>query len=270
MKIYRLAKLYTAKYKFAHNLHNLEQSIRKKISILWNYPHKLFPILQACAQAGVSKPKGDYEKSVVAGYKFCKNLLEYIDYLKEHQDSLSLNDIKTGLESIVDLINKENISSSTLVPVQFPNVSNLIFELIPISKKHDVKLKNEQYSKAKTGITRILGLSIDLIKELKELPVELDSELEDVSTESPSANYISPQRAPLSEYDIIDFIRQHGEEYNIPSRDTWDLIFMDNPTLKQEMTTVINALNRGHVPINQDLVKMQINDILLQHKQHKS
>lgn len=285
MKVIKLAKYLGLKYKFAGEAQQIEHSLRKKIDILWNYPNKNFNILRVCADAGVSKPTNPNEKKAVVGFKFCQELLSMIDYLKNNQYSLSLSKVRELLNNIIHLINKNKdlrfnekgipSEEGKAEGIQFPAVSELIFELIPINKRHDVKLKNEQFGKAKTGLSRILGLSLDMMNDIFELekllPEQFQEPLhetsEDIDEQLPKA--FTPQRAPLSEYDIIDFIRQHGENYGISSTDDWGKIFMDDPKLKQEMTTVINALNRGHVARNDAEVKMQLAEIMREHEERK-
>lgn len=275
MKTNRLGKLLAAKYKFAANADDLEFSLRKKINTLWDYPNKNFNILRACADSQVSKPQNLDEKKAVLGYKFCKQLLSMIDYLKANTNTIKMSEFKELLISIVDLINSnKNISLKSddkISDLQFPHISELIFQMIPVSKRHDIKLKNEQYGKAKTGLSRIFGLSLDMLKDIENLqkiaPDKFEFINEIVNT---LPDKFMPQRAPISELDIIDFIRQHGDKYGLSSQEDWANVFMDNPKLKEEITTVINALNRGHHPKDDLSVKQQIATILQNIKQNKA
>lgn len=285
MRLTRLAKLYELKYKIAATPAELEGSIRRKIPVLWTYPNKTFGILKACADSGASKPKNANEHKAVAGYQFCKSLLSMIDYLRANWLNVDLGELREVLTNIVHLIhnNKDMKFDSDGQPsekaeassIQFPHVSELIFQLIPISKKHDVKLRNEQYSKARTGLSRILSFSVSMLDELNELervsPEKFKYEQKtDVDIDDKLPERFTPQRSPLAENDIIDFIRQHGDQYGISSQENWGTVFMDDPQLKEEMTTVINALNRGRYPRGAADVKMQIAEILKRHEERKS
>lgn len=259
MRIDRLADLFVLKYKLAISPAELEATLRKKIGVLWIYPNKNFNILRACADSGASKPKNPNERIAVAGHLFCKELLSLIDYMKSNQDSISLGEIREVLLNIVKLIEKNKNAvfgadgkfDANAEPTgkQFPHVSELIFQLIPTSKKHDVKLRNEQYSKARTGLARILSVVIDMMDDVRKLEVMVPEKFthENVSKVNIDADMperFKPQRSPLSENDIVDFIRQHGDDYGISSQEDWGQVFRDDPELKDKMTTVINTINR--------------------------
>jgi hypothetical protein len=286
MRLARLAKLYAWKYKIAASPADLENDLRRKIIVLWTYPNKNFGILKACAESGAAKPQTPNERKAVAGYQFCKQLLSIIDYLKVNYLNISLPEIREVLTDLIQLINsnKDMKFSSDGAPsedgepsaVQFPHVSELIFQMVPISKKHDMKLRNEQFGKAKTGLARIMSVAIGMMDDIHELERVAPEKFQgyqpqtEVDIDQPMPGRFAPQRAPLSEYDIIDFIRQHGSEYGISSQEDWGTVFRDDPQLKQDMTTVINALNRGHYPKDSADVKMQIAEIIKNHEQRKS
>jgi hypothetical protein len=282
MRIYRLATLLTAKYKFAEDAGNIENSLRKQISVLWNYPNKLFPVLKACADSGAGKAKTPHEKKAIAGYKFCKNLLDLIEYLKNNAHTFSLGEIRKVLLHIVNLIdgNKDltfgvdgklsKKSPSDLVATQFPHVSALIFELMPVVRRHDIKVRNDMQGKARTGLSRILSLSSTMLDELKQLevmsPEKFTHDSPDVDINQENPERFAPQRAPLAHNDIIDFLRQHGDDYGLSSKEDWNTVFEHDPVLREEITSVINALNRGHSPVDGLAVREEIKQILQRHK----
>lgn len=274
MRLARLAQLYAWKYKIAATPADLENDLRKKLVVLWTYPNKTFGILKACAESGAGKPTTPKEQEAVAGYQFCKQLLSMIDYLKVNYLNIDLGEVREVLTDLIQMINdnKDKKGSS----VQFPHVSELIFQIMPISKKHDMKLRNEQFGKAKTGLSRILSLALSMMEDIHQLEKVAPEKFQgyqsktDVDIDEPLPGRFTPQRAPLSEYDIIDFIRQHGSEYGISSQEDWGTVFGDDPQLKQDMTTVINALNRGHYPKDSPEIKMQIAEIMKNHEQRKS
>ena len=113
-----------------------------------------------------------------------------------------------------------------------------------------------------------------MLDEIKQLEVMVPEKFThdnftdiDINQENPSR--FTPQRAPLSNYDVIDFIRQYGDRYGISGVEDWELAFRNDPQLKEQMTTVINALNRGHAPRDGAAVKEEIAQILKQHKDRK-
>lgn len=285
MRTVRLAELLAVKYKYAINAVDLEASLRKKIPVLWNYPNKLFDILKACANAGITNAKSPEERKAYSGYKFCKELVSIIDYLKVNWLNISLPELKDKLNQIVELINSNKemkfgpggkpaaeSAEETPLHVQFPHVAELIYAITPLRKKHDKTVRDGLQAKARTGLSRILSFSLSMLEELNQLEMmepqkfvgqkETDSEEPEVLPKR-----FEPQRAQLTTHDIIDFIRQHGDEYGIDSTEDWNKLFVDDPVLRGEMTTVINAINRGHYPRGAHEVKTQINDILGRHKE---
>lgn len=257
MRIVRLASLFTHKYKIATNTVAIENSLRSKITNMWHITNKTYNVLRACANSDVSKPTTDQEVKAVAGYEFCKQLLSIIDYMQANQKEISLPNIKDAVNEIIKLI-IENKGDSA---IQFPHVSELIFQITPTNTRHDRKLRDELFGKARTGLSKILSIALDMSKEIKQLSGDKTG---------PLADRFNPTRAPLSEYDIIDFIRQHGIEYGIPNNEDWSIAFRNDPELKEEITTVINALNRGHSPRDAASVKMQVAEILRNYEERKS
>lgn len=285
MRLARLAQLYSYKYKFAASTAELETDLRKKIPILWTYPNKTFGILKACADSGAGKPKGPEERKAVAGYQFCKELLSIVDYLRSNWLNVSLTEIREALTNLIQLIHtnkdmkfdSEGLASEdgSASNVQFPHVSALIFHMIPISKKHDMKLRDEQYGKAKTGLARMLSFALTMMDDIHVLekiaPEKFtQQQFTETDIDEPLPERFAPQRAPLSEADILSFIRQNGDAFGIASTEDWGTVFRDDPQLKQEMTTVINALSRGHYPRGSADIKMQIAEILKRHEERKS
>lgn len=259
MKIDRLADLLVFKYKLATSSAELEASLRKKIAMLWSYPNKQFNILKACADSGASKPKNPQERIAVTGHLFCKELLSWIDYLKDNSATLSLGEIRESLLNIAKLIernknatfNKAGKYDARAEPTdkQFSHLSELIFQMFPIKRKHDIKLRDEQYSKARTGLARIVSVASDMMDDVRKLEVMVpekfthkDTTDVDINTKMPSR--FKPQRSPISVNDIVDFINQHGSDYGISSQEDWATVFRDDPELKDKMITVINTLNR--------------------------
>lgn len=278
MRIDKLAQLLCLKHKIAIDISGLELDLRKKIRILWKYPHELFPILDFCANTDIKKSTVSTpdEQKALQGYLFCRRLVIGIDYLQAHWDTITLGAVKDILLKLVDLI-KNNVSSSDNEKgVQFPNVSELIFKSIPTKTKHDVKIRNDQFGKMKTGLSRINSICIDMLKDLHKLELAQPEKFIDQSDTfakenfNPEINRFSPQSAPLSENDIIDFIRQHGPKYGINDINEWEIALRDDLGLRKQMTTVINALNRGHHPIDAPDVKMQIAEILRRHEESKA
>lgn len=286
MTLIKLAEKLAAKHKYAISAVDLEASIRRKIPVLWGYPNRLFSILKSCADSGITNAKTPEEKRAYHGYKFCKELLNEIEYINKNYLNIDVAELKLRLEKIVKLITanksskftpagmptgKEDVAAS---PVQFPHVADLIYALFPLRTKHDKRLRDEAQAKARTGLSRILSFSLSLLEELGQLelmvPERFANQPDPESEEETLPGRFEPQRAQLNTNDIIDFIRQHGDEYGISSTDDWAKLFMNDPALKEEMTTVINAINRGHYPRGAEDVKAVVDQILSHHKQREA
>lgn len=284
MNLFKLAKLFTLKYKVASSITEVENDVRQGIDMLWRFANKDFNILRVCADADASKPKNANEKKAVAGHLFCKELLSKIDYLKSNQNTSELGEIREVLGELLQLIkdNKDirfdlegKIDDSASLPdIQFQHVSELVYQMIPASKRYDRKLRDQQYGKVKTGLARILSKSISIMQDLHKLEVMVPEKftyknVTDLDINAPLPERFSPQRTMLSEHDIVDFIKEYGDEFGISSKDDWEIVFNNNPELKEIMTTVINSLNRGHLPVDAGYVKQQIKDILKIYKERK-
>lgn len=59
---------------------------------------------------------------------------------------------------------------------------------------------------------------------------------------------VEPKRRPLTPQNLIDFLRKPiADQYGITSEDVLRKL-LERPDLREKLTTVINAINRGHVP----------------------
>lgn len=282
MRIFRLAELFVLKYADTSS-DQLETSIRKDIHILWKIPNELFNILRACAESSPKNAKNVLQVKAINGFKFCQKLLTMIDYLETNVDTISLIEIKKITNSIVEFIeyniylkfdssgkpSEEGVKSE----LQFSHVSELIFEMIPATTKHTRVIRDQQFNKARTGLSRILSITLGIIEKISKLemivPEKFDSTAPIGMNKKLPFRFI-PDRSTLSIYDIMDFIRQHGLEYGISTTEDWATVFENDLQLKNEITTVINAINRGHYPKGSIDIKMEITRILKEYEERKS
>lgn len=269
MQIFKIAELLVLKHAAVSDADTLEISLRADIHSLWRFPNELFNILSACAQVDPKNANSSDEKKAVEGFKFCQQLLSMIDYLKSNQKTAPLGEIREVLLHVVTLI-KDNIhkhQEDGKAVVQFPHVSELIFQMLPAKTVNERKKRDEQFGKAKTGLSRILSLAATMLSKIEKLELLVPEkftykEVTQIDRDQKIPDRFSPQRAPLSVYDIIDFIRQHGLDYFLPDREAWQVAITEDQILKEQMTTVINAINRGHGPRDSVGVKAQIQKIL--------
>jgi hypothetical protein len=262
MDIIKFAKLLKIKYAVS-DANALEKSLRSDIAMLYKYPHELFNILEACAKASPSGAVSEHEKKVVAGAKFCENLLFIIDYLFEVRETISLNDLKMALNELIRLIESHRpIIDDKKSVVDLSDVSALIFEMIRATTVSERTKRDQQFAKARAGVSRILSFALSMLEKISKIEMTNPDKFISFEEENEEANRFKPKRAPLSVYDIVDFIRQHGPEYGIKDREDWGKVFRNNPQMKEEMTTIINAINRGHYPSNAPYIKEKIEKIL--------
>ena len=246
MIISRVANLLAIKYKFATSINALEIELSKKINLLWSYPNQKFEILRSCADSDAKNPKNALEESAVKGHEFARDLLSMIDYLKVKWQTSSVEQRAEVLSHIIDLISS-NIGES----VQFEDLSNLLM-FLPTLKKHDKAKRDLAFSKIKIGLSRILDLSNDMLKDLNKIE-HINPEL---------SGHFNPQRAIISEKEIYKFIMEQGPKYNLNNIKDYQIVTEEDPSLKEKIFTVINALKRGHVPRDGGFIKDEIARIL--------
>lgn len=228
---------------------DVSASIRNQIDVLWNIPNNTFNILRACADAGAAQPKNEQEDLAVEGYKFCRKVVSIVDYLKANRNELPLSEIRKGITAVVDEIIKNQKREGD--ELQFPHVSALIFHLLPSSRKHDRKLRDQQYAKARKGLSRMASVALTILNEMNRL-----------GGKSEVGGQFEPQGAKLSQSEIMSFIRQHGDTYGIPDLATWSLVVNTDPALELPLTRLVHALSRGRVPNGADKIKPIIQNII--------
>ena len=249
MSLFQLALRYEQKYALTSSASpdfaRLENSVRHSLDVLWQIPNKSFNILRACADSGAANPQNDNERLAVEGYHLCRRVVSLADYLKANRDSLSLSDIRNSLDKMLAFIadaRKDGL---------FPAVSELIFQLMPSGRKYDRKVREQEYAKARKGLSRMTSVALTILNEMNKMAGAVEQ-----------TGRFDPKGAELSEEEIVSFIRQYGDRYGIPDRQSWtDVISMD-PSLLSELTRLVHAVLRGHVPANGQDVKREVETIL--------
>jgi len=286
MKLTRLGEIFALKYKVAADPKELEISLRNQIRALWKYPHELFNVLEACANSDVKSPKDAHGRKALEGQRFCQKVLALVDYLQAKMDSANLGEIREVLHRLIKLIDTNKdlkfdvegkpTKEGEVSGVQFPHVSATIehmFEKIRPKTKQVVRVQQENYGKARTGLARMLSLAHDMLGTLQRLEIMVPEQFTHVSkidVDEDLPERFAPQRAPLKEHEIIDFIRQYGEDYGVSTYEDWRILFENDPQLKEEITTVINALRRGQYPRGAIDVQLRIAEIMRRYEERKS
>ena len=256
-KIQVLAKLYQLKYKIANNEFAF---LKAYIERLFEVVNKQYNILRTIADCGAKNPKTKEEKYAIAGYKFVNELVSIIDYLKANIDNITLEEIKQAVQNMSNLI--AEASDEVQNDRNFAHVAELIFQMFKIRNKSDIKLRNDQYTKMRQGLMRINDILKLMLEKMQDVH---DREPEVIDVKDIKIDNFKPSRGLLSENDIKDFILQYGEEYGITSKQDWEIVVKDDKDMLSALTTVINALNRGHAPIISSFVKEQVKNKLNEH-----
>jgi hypothetical protein len=257
------------KYKVAASeVEKNDAAIRRGIVELWN--------------ASTGKPYGGFLRDLTSahlgddpglasraepGQNFLIRLLDIIDVMKTNYRELELSELRSNLKEIIAAI--ETAAAPGLKgTIDFPMITDLVFAAVKgRNKMESEKFKKEYYGKARTGLTRLHSMAKSLLSQLNKfegLP----------STEDPTKAYrhhgrerLEPQRNQLSEYEVMPFIREYGMEYGLRNQQDWATAFRDDPMFKEEITTVINAVNRGRIPRDEASVKMEIAKVIRQHEE---
>lgn len=258
MNIKSLGKLFEIKYGLKSeaadpNMKDVEALIRNQLDSLYDIPNKTHNILRACADSNASKPANESEKKAVNGFKFCRDVVSIIDYLKANKDKLTLSEIREKLEKILELI-KSNIDATS--ELQFPDVSELIFLLLPHSKKQDRKFRSQEFAKARKGISRIASKTLTILNDMNKL----GGSKEEFGRFEPKAAELSDERRDL-------FILRFGDAFGIPNIETWDFVLNTDPSLKAPLTRIINALFLGEQPREYSKYKSIIENIVNERKE---
>jgi hypothetical protein len=246
MNIYKFSEILKHKYKVAQTPGSdefLEREIRETyIPALYNIPNKTHQILRTLANLNItSKSKKD---DIVVAFNFCKNVYNKIDKLYKERNNLDLLDIEDEVSEIIDLINKNISPESVKVEgkvknIQFPNVTTLIFEVSSSATRNDREARNQAMMKMRTGFSRILSTCVTILEKISG---------------KPNIGRFKPQRAQLNTYDILPFIMKYDDEYSV-NKDLWFRMVEQDPKAKEKITTIINAINRGHYPRDSKEIK---------------
>lgn len=250
-----LEKDYTTKWASL----DIGTTLRSRITNLSNIINKTHGILRECSDSDAKNPKNEREASAVEGFEFIKKvvgMIDYLDALKDHQSPESLKDIYLAALILKETIEKNLATKHEGRDVQFPHVSDLIWEMKPLAGKKWDDFRKYESAKARGGLARIMSIAIDMLKNLKDAGIDVGfGKVED-------DDRFKPQRAELSSQEIIPFLLEYGPEYGIENTDEWMKVLESDKGLKSKLTTIINALNRGHSPVDASGAKKQIREIL--------
>lgn len=276
MRLFRLADLLAHKYKIAANEAELRDAqIRRDVKYLWDLTNnKTYDVLRRITDAHISgDPENDTEASAYQGQTFLKTIVSLIDYLVANIKTVPVEKIRERLNQVNNLIEtnaEETSGGKGETVVSFPDAEIFILLMDKATKgknKSDDRFIKMQYAKLRTVLDKIHNSAdkiLDAIALLKGEDREIDP---DKKHRSNQKKRWTPRRGQVHEWDIKDFLRQHGSAYGINSEEDWRIAFENDPPFKEAIITVINALNRGKVPRDGAWVKMEMARIMNEHFQ---
>jgi len=272
MRLFRLADLLATKYKTAAatDAEKNEADIRRSVLDLWNLSNnKTYDILRVIGDAVLKDaPGSERERSAKRGHAFVIKVLSVIDQLKIGLNTIPLDEIESSLKAVINLIEEESQDGGRNT-VDFPDLTDFITLMNKNNRnlnQSDKRHVDTQYGKIRTVLTRIHSLADAIVTKLQKARGEPMAEK---NYRHHQRGRLVPRRSPLYKGDIVDFLRQYGPQYGLNSTDAWLQAFENDPPFKEQITTVVNALNRAKTPRDEALVKMQIAEIMRAHELRK-
>ena len=226
MKIVRLARFFELKYNLKSEAASLQEIIDDvKKNIINAY---------ALYVSGETSKEPVLKILANAGEPFSKSLIITMEDMVNNIDNLSQVQLFNRINKVLG-----NIKEVKTDPDK--SVRNFINSAIRISKESDKNYREHLKSKFEMVLYRVSSI---LEKQAKILQKFLPKE-------TPlSGASVSPERKELSKDKLLMFMHTPAaQSYGLDSLDTLSLVLNDYD-LRQKLTTLINAIDRGHVPIN--------------------
>lgn len=145
----------------------------------------------------------------------------------------------------------------TLSPLKLIKILNDLLGIMWTIKKDSSKLARQAIRDSLRGhpertiqhfLTTFEGLLVRAFSTVQKAAVKLQVLVPDVAVHGGS---VSRQRGELAIKDIMDFVKYTPTFHNY-GLDSVDIMeqFLQDPDLKQKLTTLINAVKRGHTPLD--------------------
>jgi hypothetical protein len=234
MKLHKLARLFEVKYGLiAEASSPAEILARIKSDILNNYKHWVdgkYRALRILAEA--NEP-------------YAKKLFDHYNSLISGLDTLSSTKLFDKLNKILGLIQEMKADPDK-------TYRHSIHNSVYISKITDQNFRTQLKSGFETNLKNI---SYGLEKQAKILKALL-------SKETPLAGgAVEPQRKELSKEKLLMFMRTPAAQaYGLDNIDVMTQV-LQYPEMREKITTLINAIDRGHQPADGPEVMSEAQDI---------
>jgi hypothetical protein len=228
MRIARLADLLAHKYELvsegvpsASTVAEVKKELLNAYKLYVNAKTAKEPILQMLADAGET-----FSKTLVSMFE---GLIASLDKHSNTQLFFKLNNM---LGMINDMKNDKD----------FP-VRSFIHDAVKVTKESERNYREHLKSKFEMIISRISSILEREAKKLKStLPLGAPTDLE--------AGRVEPQRKDLSKEKLLMFMRSPAaQHYKLDNIDVMQKIIA-YPDTKTKLVTLINSIDRGHIPID--------------------
>lgn len=167
-----------------------------------------------------------------AGEPFSKTFISIFKGIIEDINENSNTQLYTRLNNLMGMVHDAK---------QREGVRKYIHDSIRVTKESERNYREHLKSKFEMITHRVTSLLDKQLKALKQvLPRGLDVEQE--------GGILEPQRKELSKEKLLVFMRTPAaQQYHLDDMDVMYQILSD-PTMKGRLTTLVNAISRGHVP----------------------
>lgn len=167
-----------------------------------------------------------------AGEPFSKKLLEDMHYMIAHIDRMPAKDL-------LQMVGKVLGDIRTVKEDPAKTVRNFIHDAVRIRRESDRNYREHVKSKFETALLRLSGQLEDAAQELQHF-TQVQGPLE--------GGTVEPERKQLSKEKILMFMRTPAAQfYKLDNIDVMQKI-LQYPETKEKLTTLVNAIDRGHVP----------------------
>lgn len=237
MRIFRLAQLFEQKYQIkslasTQILNSFKRDIVDAYNHYVNSDKAKEPVLQMLAN--IKEP-------------FSVKLVSSMEDIVANLDTYSVQQLFTKINNVLGLIQAAR---------EDPNntVRNFIHDSIRVNKESERNFR--EHLKSKFEMVVFKRLSSILEKQAKILQKILLSE-------TPIKGHaLEPIRKELSKQKILNFLRTPvADKYGLDSLDTWEKV-SSYPDLRDKLTTLINAIDRGHYPIDGPEIQQAVAEIM--------
>jgi hypothetical protein len=239
MRVDRLAQLFERKYDLQAEAASTDQ-IRKQINKDVVLTYNLYvngetakePVIQMLANAGET-----FSKTFIGIFK---------SIAKTVQES-SNTQLYTRLNNLMGMIHDAK---------QIEGVRKFIHDSVRVTKESERNYREHLKSKFEMVIHRVTSLLDKQLKLLKRiLPKGMEVQQE--------GGVLEPQRKELSKEKLLMFMRTPAAQYyHLDDMDTMYQVLSD-PIMKDKLTTLINAISRGHIPADGPSVMSEVQNIKL-------